>query len=124
MRKCTSSISSDRLTQNQAALTPDVVDFYTMQYSMPDALRCAFFAYSAFEMDAKQNRTWREQNGKVSVRNMVLSGDGSWAAPSAFDMASDMYLDPRFRTVENSGHYLAEENPDGFVSEVLNFIEP
>lgn len=90
---------------------------------MPDALRCAFLTYSAFERDAEHNRIWCEQKGKMSVRNMVLSGDGSWAAPGACKMAGEMYLDPEVGVVQNSGHYLAEENPDGFVSEVLNVIE-
>lgn len=112
----------DRLTQNQSAFTPDVVDFYTMQYSMPDALRCAFFTYSAFEIDADDNRAWRKRDGKVTVRNMILSGGKSWAAENAASMASEMYAEPRVGTVENSGHYLAEENPDGFVRKVLDFV--
>lgn len=113
----------DRLTQNMEALTPEVVDYYTMQYSQPDALRCAFFTYRAFEIDAEDNLRWRKDNGKVLIRNMVLSGDGSWAAPGAEDMANEMFENVHVGVVENSGHYLAEENPEGFVTEVLKFIE-
>lgn len=112
----------DRLTQNQAVFTPDVLEFYTMQYSMPDALRCAFFTYSAFELDAQHNKEWRDKNGKVTVRNMILSGDQSWATPRSNSMASEMYIGPEVGIVENSGHYLAEENPDDFVKQVLSFI--
>jgi pimeloyl-ACP methyl ester carboxylesterase len=53
---------------------------------------------------------------------MILSGDQSWAAPNAVSMASEMYSEPKVGVVENSGHYLAEENPEGFVRQVLNFI--
>ncbi|KAJ5973246.1 microsomal epoxide hydrolase [Penicillium waksmanii] len=112
----------DRLTQNQAAFSPEVVDFYTMQYSMPDAMRCAFFTYSAFEIDAQHNRAWLQQNGKVTTRNMILSGDRSWAAEGAKQMAEEMYHDPKVGIVQNSGHYLAEENPAGFVEQVIGFI--
>lgn len=114
----------DRLTQNQAAFGPDVVEFYTMQYSMPDALRCAFFTYSAFEIDAQDNRTWLRKKGKIDVRNMILSGDRSWAAEGAKSMAEEVYNAPKVGIVQNSGHYLAEENPEGFVEKVLEFIEP
>ncbi|KAH8697894.1 microsomal epoxide hydrolase [Talaromyces proteolyticus] len=113
----------DRLTQNQSAFTPEVVDFYTMQYAMPDALRCAFFTYSSFGIDADDNKAWRERNGKVTVRNMVLSGDRSWAADGAESMASEMYVEPKVGIVENSGHYLAEENPEAFVREILGFVD-
>ena len=113
----------DRLTQDQGVFIPEVVDYYTMQYSMPDALRCAFFSYRAFEMDAEDNRRWLKEKGKVSVRNMVLSGGGSWAVDGAEDMAREMFEGVQVGVVESSGHYLAEENPEGFVREVLKFIE-
>lgn len=113
----------DRLTQNMEAFTPEVVDYYTMQYSQPDALRCAFLTYRAFEIDAKDNLRWRKDSGKVTIRNMVLSGGGSWAAPGAEDMANEMFENVQVGVVENSGHYVAEENREGFVTEVLKFIE-
>lgn len=113
----------DRLTQNQAAFTPDVVDFYVMQFSQPDALRCAFLTYRAFETDAEHNRRFREKNGKVKVKNMVMSGEQSFLAPKAKSMAQEFYEDVKTGIVSDSGHYLAEENPEGFVSEVLKFIE-
>ncbi len=113
----------DRLTQNQGAFTPEVVDYYAMQYSQPDALRCAFFTYRAFQKDAQDNRQWLEEKGKLSIRNIVLSGDGSTAVEGAEDMAKEIFDDVQIGVVEDSGHYLAEENPEGFVREVLRFIE-
>jgi pimeloyl-ACP methyl ester carboxylesterase len=113
----------DRLTQNQQAFTPDVVDFYVQQFSMPDALRCAFLTYRAFETDAEHNRKWREEKGMVRVKNMVLSGAQSFLAENAEDMAKEFYEDVQVGLVPESGHYLAEENPKGFVDELLKFIE-
>lgn len=112
----------DRLTQNQSCFTPEVVEYYAMQYSMPDALRCAFFVYSAFEEDAKQNKLWCKRNGKVTVRNMILSGDGSWAATGAKRMAQEVFEKVEVEIVRDSGHYLAEENPGDFVAKILKFI--
>jgi len=36
----------DRVVQNQAALAPEVLDYYVQQFSAPDALRCATFRLS------------------------------------------------------------------------------
>lgn len=113
----------DRLTQNSAVFTPEVLDFYTMQYQVPDALRCAFLSYRAFTEDGKHNREWLQQNGKVKVRAMILSGDHSFIASEAESMAKEMYENVKVGTVKDSGHYLAEENPESFVEEVLAFVE-
>lgn len=113
----------DRLTQNQVAFTPEVVDYYTHQFSAPDALRCAFITYRAFEMDAEQNRRWREELGKINLKNMVLSGSETMHAPAAEAMAKEYYDNVQVGIVRDSEHYLAEENPQGFISELLRFIE-
>jgi pimeloyl-ACP methyl ester carboxylesterase len=113
----------DRFTQNQAVFTPEVVDFYTMQFQMPDALRCAFLTYRQFEIDAEHNRQWREKNGKVTVRTMVLSGDRSFIVNEAEAMANEFYANVTNGVVADCGHYLAEENPEDFVSKLVKFIE-
>ncbi|KAJ9495123.1 hypothetical protein H2202_009373 [Exophiala xenobiotica] len=113
----------DRLTQNQTVFTQDVVDFYVMQFSQPDALRCAFLTYRAFSIDAEHNRKWREANGKVKVKNMILSGESCFLAVNAESMAKEFYEDVKVGLVSDSGHYIAEENPEGFVEELLKFIE-
>jgi pimeloyl-ACP methyl ester carboxylesterase len=64
-----------------------------------------------------------EADGKVKVRNMILSGDHSFIATEALGMAEEMFENVKVGTVKESGHYLAEENPEGFVDEVLAFVE-
>jgi pimeloyl-ACP methyl ester carboxylesterase len=100
-----------------------VVDFYVMQFSQPDALRCAFLTYRAFAIDAEHNRKWREEKGKVKVKNMILSGESCFLAVNAESMAKEFYEDVKVGLVSDSGHYIAEENPEGFVEELLKFIE-
>ena len=113
----------DRLSQNPHFLTQDDLDYYAVQYATPGALRCSFKIYKAFEADAAQNEQWLREKGKVQVRNMVLSGDRSFIQEGALAMAREMYEDPVEGTVENCGHWLAEENPEDFVKKVLGFIE-
>ena len=113
----------DRLGQNMAAFPPADVDFYAMQYSQPDALRCGFLSYRAFEQDAADNREWREKNGKITVRNMILNGEGSFTSESdAAKTAGEFYEGVKVGTVPAAGHWIAEENPMGFVEQVLGFI--
>ena len=90
---------------------------------MPGALRAAFSTYAAFEEDADHNRQWLKEQGKVKVRSLVLSGAGSFIAEEAENMGVEFYEDTRHVAVEGSGHWIAEEQPDSFVKEVLKFIE-
>ena len=114
----------DRFALNPQAFSNEDLDFYAMQYSMPDALRSAFHVYKMFETDAVQNQKWLKENGKVEVRTMVLGGDYFfWTAAGALEMASEMYSNVENGIVEGSGHFLAEENPTDFVKKVLGFIE-
>ncbi|KPI40234.1 Soluble epoxide hydrolase [Cyphellophora attinorum] len=113
----------DRLTQNASVFSEDVLDFYTTRYSMPDALRCAFLSYRAFTQDGKDNLDWLNQNGKSKVRSMIMSGDHSFIAAEAEGMAREMYETVHHATVEDSGHFLAEENPTDFVRKVLQFVQ-
>ena len=113
----------DRLAQCPEVFTNADLDFYEMQYAMPGALRAAFTTYGSFEEDAEHNRQWRQEQGKVKVRSMVLSGAGSFIAEEAENMAAEFYEDTRHVTVEGSGHWIAEEQPELFVDKVLAFIE-
>ena len=113
----------DREAQNPAAFTNQVVDFYTTQYSAAGALWAAFTTYRMFEEDAKHNRAWREKNGKVRVRAMIMCGEHAFMTAKALEMASEMYENVEKGVIEGCGHYLAEENPQEFIKKVLGFVE-
>jgi len=113
----------DRLAQNQAAFTSEDLEFYTTQYSAAGALNAAFTVYRMFEEDARQNREWRKRIGKVHVRAMIMSGEFVFSTARAPGMASELYKNLEGGIVKGSGHYLAEENPEGFIKHVLGFIE-
>ncbi|KAE8143693.1 hypothetical protein BDV38DRAFT_231933 [Aspergillus pseudotamarii] len=86
----------DRFAYNHPVFGNDIIHYYTSQYSMPDALQCAFYVYSAFEMDAAQNRAWIVERGKENTRNPVLTGaehalaaGAEWMASEVFEICSD-----------------------------------
>lgn len=112
----------DRLALNTGAITPADLDHYALMYSQPGAMRCAFAVYEAFEKDAESNKAWSKEHGKSKVPALAFSGDSSGHAKDAEEMVREMYEDVEVAVVENSGHYLAEENPDNFVKKVLAFV--
>lgn len=113
----------DRLATNQAAFEEPILEYYTTQYSQPGALRAAFTTYATFEEDAEQNRKWRSEGGKVKVRSRALFGEKVFMTAYAEEMAGEFYENPSSAVVEGCGHFIAEENPEGFVKAVLGFIE-
>lgn len=112
----------DKLLYNSAAITDADFRHYVLAYSQPGAMRAAFQVYSAFEKDAEENGEWVKREGKCKVPCMVFSGDMSRHKEAAESMASEVYENIEVAVVEASGHYLAEENPDGFVKQVLDFV--
>ena len=113
----------DKLAQDPSVFAEEDLDFYEDQYSMPGAIRAGFSTYAAFEEDAEHNRQWRERDGKIKVRSMVLSGEGSFLAERAESMGVEFYEDTRHESVEGSGHWVAEEQPAGFGEKVLEVSE-
>lgn len=56
---------------------------------------------------------------------MALSGEMSRHKDEAETMFSEVHEKGSYEVavVEDSAHFLAEENPEGFVREVLRFVE-
>ena len=114
-----------KLAYNTAAISSADLDHYAEAYSQPGAMRCAFEVYRAFETDAEENVQWLTLNGRISVPAMALSGDKSSHKNEAYGMFEEVHEPGTFKlgVVLEAGHYIAEENPEGFISEVIMFIE-
>ncbi|KAJ4250977.1 hypothetical protein NW762_011627 [Fusarium torreyae] len=112
----------DRFANNLNPFTDKVVDHYVAHYETPGALQSAFYVYAAFELDASQNEEWLKMRGKVQVRNLILTGADHALAAGAESMANQVFEKPHVRFVADSGHYIAEENPQDFVKHVLEFL--
>ncbi|KAL9003362.1 MAG: hypothetical protein Q9188_003756 [Gyalolechia gomerana] len=113
----------DRLAQNPAAFTEADLDFYATLYSAPGAIRAGFNVYRAFEEDKRDNLQLVKENGKVKVRTMLLGGESSFLMERAERMGREVDENFVVGTVEGCGHWIAEENAEGFVGKILGFIE-
>lgn len=112
----------DKLAYNHAGIAPSDVDVYEKAYSMPGAIRAGINVYRMFNEDAKENIKVRDTQGKSKVRCLALNGEQSFLATKAEEEAREFYDDFRTATVPNSGHWIAEENSDGFVERLLDFM--
>lgn len=109
---------------NTAAISTMDLDYYVEMYSQPGAMRCAFDLYRAFEADAQENLQRLDYREKCKVPAMALSGEMSTHKDEAMDMFNEVHKQGTFEVavVEDAGHYIAEENPEEFVREVLRFV--
>ena len=112
-----------KFVYNTIAISSTDLDHYAEYYSQPRAMRCAFEVYRAFETDAEENQEWLRQHGKCKVPAMALSGEHSAHKDEAFDMFMEVHNNFEVISLEDAGHYIAEENPEEFVHEVLSFVE-
>lgn len=114
-----------KLCFNAGAITQADVDHYARNYSEPGALRCGFNVYRTFLQDADENRDWISKNGKLRVRALGLNGGAGPFPNEAADMMAEVHEKDTYKvaTVSDSGHWIAEENPEEFVRVILEFIE-
>ena len=85
-------------------------------------MRSGFDVYRAFHQDSADNLSILHQAGKCKVPCLTLNGEGSFLAPIAEEQAQEMYENVSVATVAGAGHWCAEENPEDFVKQVLNFV--
>jgi len=112
----------DKQSYNSAAITLQDLEHYTVLYSQPGAMRAGLEVYRAFEKDAEETREWLKANGKVKVPSLVMMGGEFILADYADVMKDEVHDGGEVLVVEESGHYIAEENPEGFVKGVLGFV--
>ena len=113
----------DKQLYNSAAISPADLDHYALAYEQPGAIRAGLEIYRAFEKDAEENKQWREEHGKVKVPTLVMMGGEFLLVPMAKSMANEFHEGAEHLVVEESAHYIAEENPKAFVEGVLEFVK-
>ena len=113
----------DKLACNSAAITDADLYHYTLAYSQPGAIRAGLGVYRALEKDAEENQGWINKNGKLAVPTLGLVGKESMLASIAEEMLGEVHEQAAgVHMVEGADHWIAEENPEGFVEGVLGFV--
>jgi pimeloyl-ACP methyl ester carboxylesterase len=113
----------DKQSYNGAAITQSDLEFYTNAYSQPGAMRAGLNLYRTFERDGIENRQMIEKHGKIRVPTLGMAGNNFLIKQYTEAMMQEMHDGAEIAFVDGSGHYIAEENPEGFVSLVLGFVK-
>jgi pimeloyl-ACP methyl ester carboxylesterase len=114
------------LAYNPEAITESDIDTYVSSYSAPGAMRAGFEYYRAFPINEEQNKVLSET--KLQMPVLALGGDIYPAlggdAPGNFALDSTQSLTENVKgvIVPLSGHYIAEEQPDFLIKELVKFF--
>ncbi|KAF2421078.1 alpha/beta-hydrolase [Tothia fuscella] len=113
----------DRLCFNPSGITPGDVDHYGASFAQPGGMRCGFELYRAFPQDSKDNQAQLRKTGKLKVPAAALNGEQSFLLEIAKEQTEEFYKTCEVVTIDRSGHWIGEENPQDFVDKVFTFVE-
>jgi pimeloyl-ACP methyl ester carboxylesterase len=111
------------LAYNPAAITQEAINEYFSHYSAPGGMRAGFEYYRAIPQDAMQNQNYSKTNLTMPV--LTLQGGYIPVFGGNITMSTIEYGMKQLAqnvtaiTVPNSGHFIAEEQPD-VVAKLLN----
>jgi pimeloyl-ACP methyl ester carboxylesterase len=108
---------------NPAAITDDELDLYASAYAAPGAMPAGLELYRAFDRDAEDNRTALDERGKLTIPVLAVGGEASTTGPLMADMMREMATNVTELRVPNTGHWIAEENPEALLDGLRAFIE-
>lgn len=89
---------------------------YAHAYSRPDAIRAGNGWYQTFGQDIADEKTYPMLT--MPVLGLASAVGYDYLAGPLLRQATDVQL----RKIENTGHYLAEEQPDAVVTELRKFL--
>jgi pimeloyl-ACP methyl ester carboxylesterase len=104
---------------NPAAITKEDIDEYVSHYSAPGGMRAGFEYYRAFPIDAEQIKEYSKV--KLPMPVLALGGENSFGT-AALDSMRLLATDVRGGVVPDSGHWIAEEQPEFLIEQLVNFF--
>jgi len=96
---------------------------YAELYARPGAIHNAFGGqFEAFSRDAEENKATFAKSGKIAIPVLAIGGDKSYGAAMKTELdyvASNV----EGAVIQNSGHWIMEEQPEQAVELIVPFIE-
>jgi pimeloyl-ACP methyl ester carboxylesterase len=112
----------NELSATPASIDEQTRDHYANLYARPGAIHDAFSGqFAAFAQDAIDNQRLVAQ-GKLTLPVLAIGGDHSYGAHLATEIgfaASNV----RSAVINNSGHWIMEEQPQQAISIIVPFLE-
>jgi len=111
----------NELSANPSRIDEQTRDHYAALYARPHAIHNAFSGqFAAFAQDAIDNQQL-VANGKLKMPVLAIGGDHSYGANLATEIAFAA-ADVRAAVIEDSGHWIMEEQPEQAVTLILSFL--
>ena len=110
----------NELSANPVAIVEAVRTHYAALYARPLAIHDAFEQFAAFAQDAVDNQAVLAE-GKLAMPVLAIGGDHSYG----FTLATEMGFaaeNVQSLSIQNSGHWLMEEQPAATVAALVAFL--
>ena len=107
---------------NTGAIKDDDLNIFTAAYSAPGAIRAGMEVYRAFDQDIIDNSAYLAKNGKLSIPVLAVGGTLSTSGPIMEEMMNEVATNVTAVRIPNTAHWVVEENPTVFLSEILKFL--
>lgn len=94
------------------------IDEYMRHYAAPGGMKAGFEYYRAFPQDAQDN----QELSKTKLTMPVLAIDAEYGFGGNIATMEKLATNVQGVTVPDSGHWIAEEQPQYLVSQILEFL--
>jgi pimeloyl-ACP methyl ester carboxylesterase len=114
------------LALNPAAITQEDINEYVSRYSAPGGMRAGFEYYRAFPEDAIQNQNYSQT--KLTMPVLALGAayipvlGGNITMPTIIYGMQQLAENVQGIKVPNSGHFIAEEQPQFVINQLSDFF--
>ena len=108
---------------NVGAITNNDIDVFTNAYAAPGAMRAGLEVYRAFDQDITDNIESLKANGKLTIPVLAVGGEISTSGPLMKEMMMEVADNVTGIRIPQTAHWVVEENPDAFLSELLSFLK-
>ncbi|GAA5994771.1 alpha/beta fold hydrolase [Rhodotorula paludigena] len=116
----------ERLSYNPTFLSDGDLAYYISAFRRAGKMTAGFEVYRSFEQDHREMLEAVKKQGKLPTSLPVLSTGGqesSFTKPLGEAMKELAENVTATGGIPHAGHWIAEENPHGFVKEVLGFLK-
>ena len=99
------------------------LDIYASAMSMPGGTRSALEPYRAFPKDVEDNIELLKANGKLTMPVLAMGGSLGTFGGQVEGMLREVAENVKGARIPRTSHWIAEENPIGFIEELLKFVD-
>jgi pimeloyl-ACP methyl ester carboxylesterase len=105
-----------------SAISSEDFEVYVRAYEAPGAMRAAFELYRSFDQDASNLVRAMSEHGKLAMPTLAIGGEISGVGPLMLETVQEIAEKATAVTVPGTGHWVPEENPEGFCDAVTRFV--